>query len=76
MLNIIIKDIMEYVEIEESSLTESTNPVTDLHLNSYDFISLIGRLESELSIAIPERELRKLETLGDLDVYIREKMLK
>ena len=76
MLNIIIKDIMEYVEIEESSLTESTNPVTDLHLNSYDFISLIGRLESELGIAIPERELRKLETLGDLDVYIREKMLK
>ncbi|MEA4888655.1 MAG: phosphopantetheine-binding protein [Clostridiaceae bacterium] len=76
MLNIIINDIMEYVEIEESSITESTNPVTDLHLNSYDFISLIGRLESELGITIPERELRKLETLGDLDVYIREKMLK
>jgi acyl carrier protein len=66
---------MEYVEVEEKDLTEETNPVRDLHLNSYDFISIIGRLESELGIDINERELKNLETLGELDAYIKSKMI-
>ena len=75
MLNIIVNILMEYVDVEESSITEKTNPVTDLHLNSYDFICLIGRLENELGITIPERDLRSFVSLGDLDAYIREKMM-
>lgn len=75
MLSIITNLIMEYVEVEEKDLTEETNPVRDLHLNSYDFISIIGRLESELGIDINERELKNLETLGELDAYIKSKMI-
>lgn len=75
MLNIISNLIMEYVEVEEEDLHEETNPVTDLNLNSYDFISIIGRIEGELGIEIDERELRNLQTLGELDEYIRSKMV-
>lgn len=75
MLSIITNLIMEYVEVEEHELSETTNPIRDLHLNSYDFISIIGRLESELGIDINERELRNLETLGELDTYIKSKMI-
>lgn len=75
MLSIITNLVMEYVEVEEKDLTEETNPVCDLHLNSYDFISIIGRLESELGIDINERELKNLETLGELDAYIKSKMI-
>ncbi len=71
MLNMIINILSEYVEVDKNEITEKTNPITDLQLNSYDFICIIGRIESELGISIPERELRKLETLGDLDNYIR-----
>jgi len=75
MLNIIAKLIMEYVEINEEDLTPDVNPIRDLHLNSYDFISIIGKLESELGIVIDERELRKMETLGELDEYVKSKMI-
>ena len=76
MLNIITKLIMEYVEVDESLITRETNPIKDLSLNSYDFISIIGKIESELGIEINERDIRKLETLGDLDDYIKAKIVK
>lgn len=76
MLNIISKLIMEYVEVDESLITRETNPIKDLKLNSYDFISIIGKIESELGIEINERDIRKLETLGDLDDYIKTKIFK
>jgi len=76
MLNIIVKTLMEYVDVDESTITEKTQPVTDLQMNSYDFISLVGRLEDDLGITISERELRNMTTLGDLDEYIQKKMLK
>ena len=76
MLNIITKLIMEYVEVDESLITRETNPIKDLSLNSYDFISISGKIESELGIEINERDIRKLETLGDLDDYIKAKIVK
>lgn len=75
MLNIITKLIMEYVEVDESLITRETNPIKDLNLNSYDFISIIGKIEYELGVEINERDIRKLETLGDLDDYIKAKMV-
>lgn len=74
MLNIIIDNLIEYVEIEPEKITESINPISDLNLTSYDFVTLVGKLESELGIEIPEHDLRKLETLGDLDRYLRQKL--
>ncbi len=74
MLNIIVKNLVDYVDIDAMRVSEKTNPVSDLNLTSYDFITLIGKLESELGIEIPERELRGFHTLGDLDLYIREKL--
>lgn len=75
MLSIITNLIMEYVEVEEEDLTPNVNPVRDLNLNSYDFISIVGRLETELGIEIDEREIRNIETLGELDTYVRSKMV-
>ena len=74
MLTIIKNLIKEYVDVTDDEITPETNPVTDLHLNSYDFISIIGRLENDLGLEINERDLRKIETLGELDTYIRSKM--
>lgn len=75
MLNIIVKDLLEYVDVEESSITEKTKPASDLHLNSYDYICLVGKLEDDLGIQISESDLKGFTTLGDLDEYIQKKML-
>jgi acyl carrier protein len=74
MIGILTNLIMEYVEVDESALTRETDPVRDLHLNSYDLMSILGRIESDLGIEISERELRGVITLGDLDDYIRGKL--
>lgn len=74
MLNAIKNIILEYAEVDADALTEDTNIVSDLNLNSYDFISIIGRLEQEFGVEISDRDIQKFETLGDVDKYLREKM--
>ena len=74
MFIVIRKALLEYVDVPESEITPDTNVISDLNMNSYDFISLIGKLESELGIEIPERDLRQLDTVGSIDEYIRKKM--
>lgn len=74
MFNVIKKALLEYADVPEDQITPETNIVADLNLNSYDFISLVGKLESELGIEIPERDLREIDTVGSLDNYIREKL--
>lgn len=66
--------IQDYAEVDDALLTRETDPVRDLHLNSYDLMSMIGRLESDLGIEIAERDVRGLVTLGDLDDYIKAKL--
>ncbi len=74
LMGIIPNVIQEYVDVPDSALTRETDPLRDLQLNSYDLMSIIGRLESELGVEIAERDVRKLVTLGDLDDYLRAKL--
>ncbi len=71
MLPIITTVVLEYADVPESAITSDTDPLRDLNLTSYDLMGIIGRLESELGVSVPEREIRHLVTLGDLDDYIK-----
>lgn len=72
MFKLIVTIIQEYVEVDENEISESTRFIQDLHLTSYDIVSMIGQLESDLDIEIPDREIRDLETIGDLLEYIKK----
>jgi len=74
LLGAITNLVKDYAEVEDDQLTRATDPVRDLHLNSYDMMSIIGRLESDLGVEIAERDVRRLVTLGDLDDYIKAKL--
>lgn len=74
MLNYIRKNVVEYVDIDENDITENTHFVRDLHLNSYDFVSIVGKVESELGIEIPDIEIRDLQTAGDMADYLKKKL--
>lgn len=74
MLNYIRKNIVEYVDVDENSITESTHFARDLHLNSYDFVSIVGKVESDLGIEIPDIEIRDLQTAGEMAEYLKKKM--
>ena len=74
MLSMIRKTIIEFVDIDEEQITEETNFITDLKINSYDFANIIGKFEDNLGIEIPDRDLRKLETVKDVQEYLIKKL--
>ena len=49
---------------------EDTLLTADMGLNSFELFDLICEIEEHFGIEIPDRELMKLGTLGDLVRYI------
>ena len=74
MLSTIKKTIVEFVDVDEEKITSETRFIEDLELNSYDFANIIGKLEEILDIEIPDRDLRDLETIGDVEEYLKKKL--
>lgn len=74
MLTLIRKTVMEFVDVEGDDITEDTHFIRDLHLTSYDIVSIIAKLEEDLGVEIPDREIRDLETVGDLVEYLKKKI--
>ena len=72
--NTIRKTIVEFVDVDEEKITSETRFIEDLELNSYDFANIIGKLEEILDIEIPDRDLRNLETIGDVEEYLKKKL--
>lgn len=50
---------------------DTTTSLSDIGLDSVAVIELVGYLEEKLAIRLPDEELAKVNTLGDLDALIR-----
>jgi acyl carrier protein len=74
MTDYVCRKILEYVDVEKSSITEDTNLALDLHMNSYDCVSIVGSMENELGIEIPDIDIRNLQTVGSISEYLKKKM--
>ena len=70
MLEKIKEIIVNYVEVNPDEITAESRFIEDLGLNSYDFMCMLGDLETELDIAVDEAEVVKLQTVGDAISYI------
>lgn len=62
--------IVEYVTVKVEEITLESKLVEDLGLNSYEFMSLVGRIEEEYDIEVDEREVVKIKTVGEVIDYI------
>ncbi len=68
-----LKKIFEdYTGNPVPEFTESTVFTTDMVMNSFEIFGLICEVEDHFGIEIPDRELMKLVTVGDLVEYIDE----
>lgn len=66
-----LKKIFEnFTGNEIPDFTEDTLLTSDMGLNSFELFDLICEIEEHFGIEIPDRELMKLVTLGDLVKYI------
>lgn len=70
MLEKIKEIIVNYVEVNPDEITAESRFIEDIGLNSYDFMCMLGDLETELDIAVDEAEVVKLQTVGDAIAYI------
>lgn len=51
---------------DADEITEESEIVEDLEISSMDVLFLISSLEAEFKIKVPEKEVRKMVTVGDV----------
>jgi acyl carrier protein len=65
--------ICDQLELDESKVTLSSNIVEDLGADSLDLVDLIMSLEDEFDVEVPDEEIEKIKTIGDMVNYIENK---
>lgn len=69
-----VRDIIaKQLDIDAGSITEDSRLIEDLKADSLDVVELIMDLEQESGIEIPEDELPKIRTVGDIVGFVNGK---
>lgn len=73
MLERIAGIIREQLNLDNVEITEETSFKDDLDADSLDLFELVMAVEEAYNVEIPSEDLEKLETVGDVMDYIRDK---
>ena len=68
----VIKLISEVCEIPEEKISEKSNLMTDLELESLDIVTLISECEDEYHLTIPDKDIETLQTVKDIVDYLNK----
>ncbi|MEJ5287182.1 MAG: Acyl carrier protein [Candidatus Kapaibacterium sp.] len=66
--------VVRKLGVEESQVTESANFIKDLGADSLDTVELIMEFEKEFNITIEDSEAEKIQTVGDVINFLKEKV--
>ena len=67
-----LKDIIgNYVEMDSSEINSQMSLNSEMGIDSFSLVSLICSIENEFGVEIPDYELVKFQTLGDVVSYIK-----
>ena len=64
--------ISEFFEIDESEITLSTSFIKDLGFDEIDMADLVMDVEDVFIMELPDEDLEKIHTVGDLVKFIEE----
>ena len=59
-------DLFATMADTEEEITADSELIEDLGISSMDVLFLISSLEEEFKIKVPEKEIRKIVTVGDV----------
>ena len=62
--------LAEQFDVDEDSLNNDTNLQDDLGADSLDVVDLLMSIEDEFEIEIPDEEIERIRTVGELVNYI------
>ncbi len=70
-----IKEILaEQLSADADDMTMDTHIGNDLGADSLDVVELLMAIEDEFSIEIPDEDIEKLRTIGEVVEYINAKI--
>src|SRR5216117_3235314 len=70
----VIVALADYLKKDERKLTATLSLREDLGLDSLSIIELLYRIEEAFNLSIPDEDLEKLQTVGDVITYIEHGM--
>ena len=68
------KIIVDQLDVEEDKVTEAASITDDLGADSLDVVDLVMSFEEEFDIEIPDEQVEKIKTVGDIVKFIEEKV--
>ena len=68
------KIIVDQLDDEEDKVTEAASITDDLGADSLDVVDLVMSFEEEFDIEIPDDQVEKIKTVGDIVKFIEEKV--
>lgn len=69
-----LKEILQnYVEINDNEINDNMNLISDIGLDSFSLICIVGDIENEFNIKIETTVLSKIHTLKEMIDFIFEK---
>jgi|YelNatPaOPRAMG01_1025707.scaffolds.fasta_scaffold00039_122 acyl carrier protein len=66
--------IVEKLHVPPEKITEEAHFINDLGADSLDITTLLMEVNDKYGIDIPEEEAQKLDTVGKLVNYLKEKL--
>lgn len=61
------------LDIDKSELDNDTDLAHDLNVESIDLVDLVTAFEDKYNFEIPDQELKKLQTVGDIVKYVEKR---
>ena len=68
------KIIVDQLDVEEDKVTEAASITDDLGADSLAEADLVMSFEEEFDIEIPDDQVEKIKTVGDIVKFIEEKV--
>lgn len=69
----ISKILCEQLELEESQIAMDSSITEDLGADSLDLVDLLMSLEDQFGLEVPDEDVEKIKTVGDLVRYVEER---
>jgi acyl carrier protein len=66
MLDKVIDILSEFTTLDKENITENSELIADLGLNSLDVINIVIAFEDEFGIEIPDNKIKDLITVADI----------
>jgi acyl carrier protein len=73
MKEIIIKNLMDQLDLGRDEITMDSKFVDDFEMDSLDMVEMLIDLEKETEIKIPNDDVKDIATVGELLAYLEAK---